>query len=59
MSAEDLNTGDLPQLASNDAVVTRLLELSKKIDSIWAETNLDITTEEIVESLRESRSRTE
>jgi hypothetical protein len=50
---------EAPQLASSVDPVSRIYEFSKKIDSLWAGTNVDISTEEMIASLRESRSRCE
>jgi hypothetical protein len=39
--------------------VARLRELSRKIDRVWAGTDVDISTDEMVASLREARTRIE
>jgi hypothetical protein len=39
--------------------VSSLREFSKKIDEIWSGTGISVSTEEMIASLRESRSRRE
>jgi hypothetical protein len=51
-------TAETPQSPSGDPV-SKIYEFSKKIDALWAGTNIDISTEEMMASLRESRSRRE
>jgi hypothetical protein len=43
----------------NGDAVSRLRELAKKIDAVWAGTNIDMSTEDMIAGLRESRSRRE
>jgi hypothetical protein len=47
-----------PDDAGNQAV-SRVHEFAKKIDAVWEGSGIEISTEEIVNSLRESRSRRE
>jgi hypothetical protein len=44
---------------TNTDAVTRLCILSEKIGAIWDDAKLDIATEQMIASLRESRSRRE
>jgi hypothetical protein len=49
-----------PDISKTGAdAVTRLRSLSEKIDVVWSDAKLEITTEQMIASLRESRSRRE
>ena len=43
----------------SDSAVSRVREFSKKIDALWEGTGIEVSTEEIVNALRESSSRRE
>ena len=48
-----------PSSDGSDSAVSRVREFSKKIDALWEGTGIEVSTEEIVNALRESRSRRE
>jgi hypothetical protein len=48
-----------PTPEANGEAVSRLREFSKKIDAVWAGTNIDMSTEDMIAGLRESRTRHE